>query len=94
MVTCDITYRGIPATGVTFTVKGAHIKQSFVDGVITSSLMYQTEVGTPDGSTLSLPEWQNRKAQSVSFTSSPLEQAQADVVQVLTASGATNIVES
>lgn len=92
-VMCDINYAGIPVTGAKFTVLSAYVKQIATHGdqEYAELLSYQTEVQAPDGTVIPIAEWQNRKAQAVAFDSAPLAQAEADMIAVLTAMGATYI---
>jgi len=77
-----------------FTVKSAYWKEiaATAEDVAASFLSYEVEVKMPDGSVISVPEWQNVKADS--STSNPLAQADTNMVARLTAGGATNIVSA
>ena len=95
--TCNITYKGIDAVGVRFTVLWAYLKQRTAYGGegASDSLVYGVEVLSPTGEQLDLPEWSNRNLSlPISLTTAPLAQAEADMVAVLEAASATNIEEA
>ncbi|HAM56382.1 MAG TPA: hypothetical protein DCQ64_13685 [Candidatus Rokubacteria bacterium] len=95
--TCNITYKGIAATGVKFTVLWALLKQRTAYGgeEPSDTLTYGVEVRSPTDDKLDLPEWSNRSLSlPISLTTAPLVQAEADMLAVLQAAGATNIVEA
>lgn len=91
-IQCDIPYRGAQINGARFTVLSAYLKElsaAHSDGPA-SFLAYEVEVKMPDGSVISVPEWQNVKSET--GTGTPLAQAEANMSARLTASGATNMV--
>lgn len=90
-IKCTVPYRGATITGATFTVLSVYEKYlspAHPEGAA-SWLIYEVEITMPDGSKLSVPEWQNVKCDVGNGT--PLEQAEANVLARLQFAGATNI---
>mgnify|MGYP001561468885 CR=1 FL=1 len=92
-IKCTVPYRGVTIPGAMFAVKSAYWKQVAKTNTApeVSFLVYEVKVLMPDGSEISVPEWQNVKADV--GTGTPLGQAEAHMRARLTAGGATNITE-
>jgi hypothetical protein len=88
MVSADIMYKGVPLTGIKFSVVRAQHQETSS----ASELSYQCEVIMPDDSIQRDTGWENVISGTPDFTLSPLSDAELQMVARLTAGGATNIV--
>ena len=87
-VTADITYKGVPLTGIKLEVVSAEHNES--TGLSSDKLHYSCQVIMPDDSIQAATGWESLYADP-DFTKSPLADAEAQMIARLTAGGATNI---